>query len=944
MEKKSFIIIFLLIFSLVFSYTSRDFFENGKTAYQAGKYSLAIDLFKKTLASDREKKYEESTLYYLSLALHYNGDYKDSINYLLNLLNKYPETIYKEQATFFIAINYYKTKDYETALNRLRKYIASFPKGKWVKDAKFTIAYILMFMNQYTQASKEWENFIREFPKDEKTAESNLRLGQSYFYDENYKKAKTVFLEFVDNFKNSPFYEEGLFFLGKTYYFLDENEKATQIFESLKNKSSFPYYEDVLYFGGSSFVRINRFREALDMWLNLTNSKEYSYDINYKIGVLYRDLKEYENSIFFLKKALSIADDKNKRKVNYEIGLTLYEQGNYDEALNIFESLNRIEDEITPLSLQKSGEIYYEKKSYKIAYDKLSIVINRYSVSKVYKDALYYRAKVNYELGNYDATIKDVELYLLRDDVLPDERASSYILTGDSYIAMGKFEEAANSYLKLLTLKSSYPEEKAYQLAGWAYTKGNNYEKAKSYYDKILKTSKDRTYLALANYNIGILEYNRKNYTESRKIFENVYKNYKDTEYSEEAALKIGWIYFKEEKFKQLVDYLNNITISKKWDYFNLKGWGYFRLGEYKIAIDNFTNSISYALDSLSSNDSIRAVGKSYYNLNDYKNAFFYFEKAYYFSYETGLTNELPSLISDMAWSLVKSGDFSKAYQYYEELIEKYPNSPATSESLFKLAEYYFNISDFKRALNYYQKIIDLNYDANFVSLSYYWAGWCYLNMNDKKRAMEYFEKYVNLFPKGEYTPDVLLRIATIYYEWNNLSMSIETLEKLIKNYPSSYETEKAKPMLSEIKIKYQSQGNEEEYYKLSIKEAKTKDAKVQIMLKLANYYKERNQKEESIKVYKEIIGLTTKEEAAIATTELAFYDIEDGKYTEAIDKLTSIFQVYKVTSLYPKALYGIAFSNYKLGKLETAKRYVQRLKDNYPSSEWTAKASEILK
>lgn len=941
--KKIFIIILFLFFSLVFSYSSRDFFEDGKKAFQEGKYSLAIDLFKKTLASDREKRYEEGSLYYLALSLHYNGEYKESINYFLNLLNKYPETIYKEQSTFFIAINYYRTKDYETALNRLRRYISSYPKGKWVKDAKFTIAYILMLINQYTQASNEWENFIKEFPNDEKVIEANLRLGQSYFYDENYKKAKNVLEDFVNKYKNSNFYDEGFFFLGKTYYFLDESEKASVVFQSLKGKNNFLYYEDVLYFGGASYVRLNKFKDALDMWLMLTDSKEYIFDINYKIGVLYRDLKDYENSLKFLRKALSNSPEKEKRKVNYEIGLTFYESGNYNDALNMFEELNRVNDEITPFSLQKAGEIYLERKNYNLALEKFSMVIDRFSSFKVYKDALYYRGKLNYESGKYENAIRDLELYLSQN-ITSDERASAYILMGDSQIATGKYEDAANSYLKLLTLKSSYPEEKAYQLAGFAYTRANNYEKAKFYYERIIKNSKDRNYIALANYNLGILEYNRKNYKEARKIFDSVFKNFKDTEYAEEAALKIGWIYFKEENFKQLVDYLNSINISKKWDYLNLKGWGYFRLGEYKLAIDNFTNSLLYATQSISSNDSIIATGKSYYNLNDFRNAFDYFEKAYYIAYQANLTNDLPSLIGDMAWSLVKMGNISKANQYYEELVEKYPKSQATSESLFKLAEYYFNLSDYRKALSYYQKIIEIDYDANFVSLSYYWSGWCYINMNDKGKALEFFEKYVNLFPKGEYAPDVLLRVGTIYYEWNNFEMSIETFERLIKNYPTSYEAEKAKNLLSEARVKYKSQGNEEEYLKLLIKEAKTKETKLPIMLKLATYYKEKNQKEEAIKIYKEIVNSTKKEDAAIATTELAFYDIEDENYNAAIEKLTSIFQVYKTASLYPKALYGIAFSNYKLGKIDTAKRYVQRLKDNYPTSEWTTKAMEILK
>ncbi len=942
MKKKIlFIIIFLSFLETSFSFTQRNFFEEGKNAFQSKNYSLAIDLFKKAL---REKENEEDVFFYLAMSYYQNGDYKDALNYFLNLINRYPETRYKEQTTFYMGLTYYRLKDYETALNRLRRYIVSYPKGRWVKDARFTIPYILMLMNQYTQAAKEWEGFIKDFQKDEKSIEASLRLGQCYFYDENYKKALPIFESFIEKNKNSTFYDEALFFTGKTYYFLNNFEKAALLFDSQKDKKNFIYYEDVLYFGGSSFVKLKKFRESLVLWEPLTNSKEYGEEINYKIGIIYRDLKEYDTSISFLSNALTISKDEIFiRKIKYEISITLYEKGSLKDSLVILEDLQKKEDEITPMVLQKIGEIYLLQKNYEKAENLFSLIIDKYNNPNVIKETFYKRAKLYFERKNYEKSIKDIEIYLSKN-LTDDEKAEAYLLMGDCYIELKQYENAANSYLKISLLKSSYPFEKVLYLTGWAFARAEKYDNAKVHFEKIIKTSKDRKYIALAYYNLGIIEYNKKNYDEAKRIFNELYENYKDTEYFEEASIKIGWIYFKEEKFKLLIDYLNKINLKDSWDYLNLKGWGYFRLGEYKKAIDNFTNSLIYAKDISSSNDSLIAIAKSYYNLNDFGVSFSYFEEAYNLSYKAGIVDNFPSLLSEMAWTLIKSGQLKKATSYYEELIEKYPDSPYTSESLFKLAEYYYNLSDFKMALKYYQKIIDINKDENFVSLSYYWAGWCYWNIGNKNKAIEIFEKYITLFPKGEYAPDVLLRISTIYYEWNNLKMSKETLERLIKNYPSSYEAEKAKLLLSEINIKDQSQGNEEEYYKLLLKEAKTKEAKASILLKLANLYKERNKKEEAIKYYQEVIENTNKDEAAYANLEIAFYDIDDGKYNEAIEKLTSIFSVYKFASLYPKALYGIALSYSKLGKTETAKRYIQRLKDNYPSDEWTKKASQILK
>ncbi|MGC8764448.1 MAG: tetratricopeptide repeat protein [Brevinematia bacterium] len=941
-------VLLVLIFFLsvrAFSSTPEEFFESGRTAFNEGKYSLAIDFFKKALSLQKDKTLEEKTLYFLALSLYYNSLYRESINYFLNLLNQYPQTTYKEQATFLIAINYYRLKDYEAALSRLRKYVATYPSGKWVKEAKFTIAYSLMLMNQYTQSSSEWEKFINNYPDDDRTAEAFLRWGQSLFYDEKYEDSRKVLVGFSAKYKNHPLYDEAAFFLAKDYYFLSQPDKAIQLLTSIAEKRDFVYYEDVLYFTAMSYLKKEDFTAAIDYFLKLTNSVDYSSEVMLKLGIIYRGLRDYQNSIRFLEGLLKKKPSADiSRKASLELATTHIEAGNINDALVILKELQKVEDELSPSIQKKLGEVYLLQKDYPLAIRSLSIVVNKYSEATIYRDALILRAGVYFENEKYEESLADVRKYLslnLKDE----ERANALLLLGDILAAQGKYNEAIENYLKILGLKSTLPQEKVYQLIGFTYIRAENYKKARESYDKIIKTSTNSTYLAMAYYNLGIIEYNQKNYVEAKKNFEYVYKNFKDSEYSEDVALKIGWIYFKEEKFKQLIDYLETISLSeKKWEYYNLKGWGYFRLGDYGKAIKGFEDSLSFSQNSTSSNESMLAIAKSYYNINDFEKAFTYYERVYNLSVESKSTNELPSILADMAWCQIKMGNISWANRYYEELINSFPENPFTSEALFKLAEYYYNISDFKRSARYYSKIIELNQDKNLISLSYYWLGWCYWNMNDKPKSIELFEKYIQLFPDGEYVPDVLLRISTIYYEWNNLKLSRETLERLVKTYPSSYEAEKARLLLSEIELKDKSKGNEEEFYKLLLKETKTKEAKANVLLKLASYYKENNRIEEAINLYKEIVTLTTKEEAAIATVELAFYNIEKGNYNEALDQFTSVFYVYKFASLYPRALYGIVLSYVKLGKTETAKKYLKRLQDNYPSSEWTEKALEIFK
>jgi TolA-binding protein len=943
--KKLILVFFILCATTVFAIDPSEYFEYGKNAYQNGKYSLAVDFFKKTLALKPERDLKEKTLYYLSLSFYYNEEYKNSIEYILKFLNEYPQSVYREQLSFILGANYYKLKDYESALARLRKYLLAYPDGRWELDARILIGYSLLFINQYPQAIEEWNGILKKFPSGQRIDEVTLRLGQSYFYDENYEKSKNTLKNFSSKFPLSPYKRESEFFLGKSFYFLNQYDEALNTFSSISNYRSFVYYEDVVYFIAMCYLQKKDYAKSESNFVLLTNSTEYFEEANYKLGLIYRITKDYSSSITCLKRVIEKKSTKSNKAV-LELATTFIEIGNYSEALRNLNELTKSENEDTPYAYQKIGEIFLLQKNYPFAISNFSVVLNKYPSFANRKEILFLRGKAYSAMKNYESAKRDLEEYisLLTTD---EEKSQALFFMGNVAFENGKYEEANEYYSGVLNFKNITNRDEIQNLIALSYFNQGNYFKSKEAYLSLIKNYPASEYIPLAYYNLGIIEYNNKNYGEAINYFEKVYKNYKESGYAEDAILKTGWIYYKEEKFKILANYLDKFSAeikNKKWEYENLKGWAYFRLGDYTKAISSFEQSLAFAKDLASSNETYTAIAKSYYNMNEFNKAFRYYSMAYDLLKANSMTGELPSLISDIAWTLVKMGKMDDAKKYYEKLVTEFPESKYTSEGLLKIAEYYYNLSDFKTSLSYYTKVLELATDKNYTSLATYWIGWCYINQNNKLEALKYFERYIENFPDGEYIADVLLRTGLIYYEFGNTKQAKESLQTLIKKYPKSYEAEKASSLLDEINLVEESKGDVEKYYTLLIKKARTKDEKASLMLKLADYYKEGGKKDKAIETYKEILKLSKKDEAAIATVELGFYDIEDNNYKEAIEKFSKVFNVYKYSPLYPKALYGISISYYNQGEVETAKKYFKRLEENYPDSEWTKKAKEIIK
>ncbi len=296
-----------------------------------------------------------------------------------------------------------------------------------------------------------------------------------------------------------------------------------------------------------------------------------------------------------------------------------------------------------------------------------------------------------------------------------------------------------------------------------------------------------------------------------------------------------------------------------------------------------------------------------------------------------------------MAWCYIKIGEHQKAVVYYQNLTDNYPDNSYTAEALFKLAEYYYNQSDYKTSIEYYEKITALPNAGDFASSSLYWMAWSYLNLNDKINSLKMFERYVDNYPKGDYSSDCLWRIAVIYNDLSNFEKAKQNFNKLLSMYPNSPDAEKAKIKLSEIDLKEKSGGSEEKLYQILVQQSQTTQAKVAAMYKLAMAYQRNGKTEEAVKLFNDIVNMTTGDEAALSVYELAEYDRQNGDYIEAIKLYGNIFYVYKYAEIYPQSLYGISYCYYKTDNIDTAKKYLERVIDKYKESEWSKKAKDLL-
>jgi TolA-binding protein len=949
----------LILLTLVFLTTklyavnsdAERYFNSGKSSFNEGAYSLAATYFQKAVLLDPESPHADEASFYIGLCFYQESIYDKAIQAFTKFSNDYPDSIFKERAVFIISDSYFKMKNYEKAVQRLRLFIRSYPQSKLVQNAHYLIGNSLLMSGKFDEASDEFGYILTNYPSGEYAGESFFRLGEAYFYDKDISKAADTLKGFLVKYPSSPMADEADFFLARCYYEKGDLDNAVKTFTRLSSLTNFNYWQDSLYYSSLIYIRKDDFEESVKYLstLSLISNSDYHNEALYKLGLLYKLRGDLVRATDYFSILISSGkQDEYKSKGYLELASCYVIAGDNEDAVKTYEKLSELGGENTALALSRIAELKFNNKDYIGALENFSRIEKDFPDTEYGKSALYWTGRCFLEQGKYKEAVSTFEDYI-NIEPLSDKADEINLFIGNAYAGMEDYDTALVSYEKIIKKNNSSYIDEALNAEAWVYVKKNEYERAISLYRKIISNYPKSSLIPLAYYSIGIIQYNLKDYGEAIQTFKKVTSDFRDSSYAGDSLLKIGWIYYKQENFDGLIKYLrgadkNNFTADQKSESYNLTAWANYRLKAYPEAIGDFKISMEFTSNNSKILEDMLYIAKSYYNLENYTDSIESYKEYIEKASISGITNDIPAALSDMAWCYVKTGDDQKAAGIFQELVNKYPQSTYTAEALFKLAENYYNNSDYKNAILNYEKIINISGESDFSSASLYWMAWSYYNLKDKINALNYFVEYADKYPKGDYSIDSLLRAANIYYELNNYEKADIFYKKLMFLHPGSPEAEKAKVLEAEIELKVQSGGNEENLYKILIDKSKTSEGKAEAMYKLAMFYKRNGKNEDADKLFNQIIKISTGENAALSTYEMAEESLDNADYDNAIKLFGSIFYVYKFPEIYPQSLYGISMCYYKNGNHDAAKQYLLKLIDKYPSTIWADKANELIK
>jgi len=264
-------VLVVIVFSLLFSFSSCTFqkilkkgtvdekYEAAVKLYNKKDYSRALQLFDQLAGAMRATEKAQKIAYYYAYCYYNQRDYTLGSYYFKRYATNYPNTTESEECLYMSAFcNYQNSPEYSLdqtttydALKDLQLFTNTYPASKRVSECNdlidklrvklemkdYKISKMYYRMDDYAASIKGFTNILKDFPESQHKEEVMFLIVKSYYRYANesimerqkdrHTGVVTAYNDFVSQFPNSKYIAEAT----------DLKEKSKKELDASKNKN-----------------------------------------------------------------------------------------------------------------------------------------------------------------------------------------------------------------------------------------------------------------------------------------------------------------------------------------------------------------------------------------------------------------------------------------------------------------------------------------------------------------------------------------------------------------------------------------------------------------------------------------------------------------------------------------------------------------------------------
>ncbi len=703
-------------------------FARALQLYQEHLYDLAVPAFAAFRETYPTHLNAAEALYYQAQATLALGREEDAVRLFTRFNESYPAHPLSFEARLALGKYFYERHSYEQALETLKLVLAEDPPADLAAKALYWMGESSANLKRYDQAISYFQSAADRYPATRTAPVALYAIAYTEVRQQHYDAAATAFELLGARYPNSPYAQNIGLALAEVYYELNDYARcAEEIRKRLPNLQG----------------------EAQERALFLLAESS-------------NQLRDSDNAILYYRQLTEeFPEGPYHRRARFGLAWNYYYQQAYQWAAAQFDLVR--EGQSDNLAAEAT---YYAAVNRKLAEEPrraielYAEVIERWPNVPLAHRALYELGMTYYERHMWQQA-NDAFTQLIRDYPEADNLGDALFQQGNTFIALGNFDQALESFDRATALDAapaSLKEEVIFQKA-WLLYRSGEYARAAPAFMSLLeanpraaKADEALFWAAESHFQTGALD-------QSVQLFREYLHQYPDGLHIEAAHYALGWTYFKQSRYVEAIQEFET----------------------FLSAYQDPTESVPYRTDAR------LRLADSYYALKRYPEAI----RIYTRVAEEGEDYALYQI--GQAYS--NAGDAFEAITTFRRLLVDYPGSDWREESQYSLGYLYFLNQDYERAIQEYQSLIDEYPRDPLAAKAQYGIGDAYFNAGQLENAVQAYERVLTRYPNSPFAADAASGIQYALIAMDDEARAAEIIGTFAEQHPDS-------PVVDELRFR----------------------------------------------------------------------------------------------------------------------------------------------
>jgi TolA-binding protein len=765
-------------------------------AYQEKNYETALQGFNRLLSSET---FGPVVPYYITQIYFIQGKFGEVVKNAPALLQDTANIQKEGEINRMIGESYFNLKDFANALEYFKK--SQTTGGGFNAQGSYEIGYCYYQIRDYKNAIPDFEKATEA--KDSLAQNAWYHLADCHIQMNNKPKARNAFYAAAGMDFDPEIKEDALFSYAKLCYelsFAPYNDAVVAFQKYIKEYPSSPRKAEAYHYLVNVYSTTKNYSEAIasiekiqpmDPILKITYQK-----LIYFKGVEFFNNIELDSATRAFKKSIAVNFDKTYNALSqYWLGEISYIKKDYATAIEIWKNFQLNEGAFDlkeyDLSNYNIGYAYFQQKSKSdyenanIAFRKFLLTKNKYDVKKI-----------------ADANIRTADSYFMNATKADPSKYSQAAEYYETAIALNQMDVDYCIYQKALCSgllknnkekindlnllvskypKSNYTASAIFEMAETYRKDLNDGDNAIVYYQKILDSYPNSSYVNASLAGIGLTYYERKQDDQAFTYFDKFVKKDPKSEEAREILLNIKKIFEAQGKIDEMDIYFKSIgnplnTSDLEESLHEAAKEAYYNDKDCDKAMPKFESYISKYPEGKYITEAHFCYAECAYSKNMFDKALPSYQ--YVVSKPRGIYSE--TALSKVTYLLYKDKKYEAVLPLYQQL-EEYAETPANKlNGRIGAMRSAFSLSKFDVALDYAIKVLNTEKITPQQSneAKYDKAKSLYELKRYDDAMLEF--KTIQKSAKNITGAEALYLIAKIYYEKQDYTNVEKTINSLI--------------------------------------------------------------------------------------------------------------------------------------------------------------------